>query len=152
MTSKTDEPVRKRRMRDPKITVDSAHQARIEGLAERAMQRNPEMAERLLDEVGRARIVASAKMPKNVISIGSAVTYRDESTGQDKSVILVYPEDADIAQQRISLLTPIGVALLGLSEGDTFHWDTRDKQRRTLTVTSVGPAPDIGFATGDGAD
>ncbi|WP_099826491.1 nucleoside diphosphate kinase regulator [Oceaniglobus indicus] len=123
--------------RAPRIVIDADHLAHIEALAEGAMQRNPALADRLLDEIGRARIVPSAKMPANVVSIGSAVTYRDESTGLEKTVTLTYPEDADIARQRVSLLTPIGVALLGLAEGAAFHWDTRAQQRRMLTVIRV---------------
>lgn len=142
MTSLNTEPVKKRRIRDPKIVIDAAHLDHIEALAEGAMQRHPTMADRLLHEIGRARVVPSKKMPKTVVSIGSTVTYRDETTGHERSVMLVYPEEADIARQRISLMTPIGVALLGLSEGAAFYWDTRDDQRRTLTVISVEqPAP-----------
>lgn len=49
------------------------------------------------------------------------------------------PENADIMRHRISIITPIGVALLGLSEGAAFYWDTRNNQRRTLTVIGVAP-------------
>lgn len=101
------------------------------------MQRNPALADRLMDEIGRARIVPAAKMPTNVVSIGSTVVYRDETTGQEKSVTLVYPEDADISRQKVSIMTPIGVALLGLATGAVFYWDTRDDKRRLLTVISV---------------
>ena len=126
-----------RRGRPPKIIINADELSHIEGLAEGAMQRNPDLADRLLDEIGRARVVPAKKMPKNVVSIGSTVTYRDETTGQEKSVTLAFPEDADIAQQKISLMTPIGVALLGLTEGAVFFWDTREKERRTLTVIRV---------------
>ncbi|MCB1347978.1 MAG: nucleoside diphosphate kinase regulator [Maritimibacter sp.] len=134
------ETVRKRSPRAPKIVVNADDLAHIEALAEGAMQRNPALADRLLDELGRARIVAPAKMPANVVSIGSTVTYRDESTGLEKTVTLVFPEDADITRQRVSVMTPIGVALLGLAEGAEFYWDTRDNQRRMLSVTKVEQA------------
>src|SRR5690606_40665024 len=91
------------------------------------------LADRLLDELGRARIVPAGKMPKSVVAIGSRVTYRDEAAGQVKSVTLVYPEEADITRQRVSVMTPIGVALLGLAEGAAFYWDTRDNQDRKST-------------------
>lgn len=123
--------------RAPKIVINADHLAHIEALAEGAMQRNPDLADRLFDEISRARIVARAKMPANVVSIGSTVTYRDETTGLEKSVTLTFPENADISCQRVSLMTPIGVALLGLAEGAEFFWDTRDDQRRTLTVIRV---------------
>ncbi|MCB1313526.1 MAG: nucleoside diphosphate kinase regulator [Sedimentitalea sp.] len=128
--------------RAPKIVINADHLAHIEALAEGAMQRNPDLADRLFDEISRARIVARAKMPANVVSIGSTVTYRDETTGLEKSVTLTFPENADISCQRVSLMTPIGVALLGLAEGAEFFWDTRDDQRRTLTVIRV-EQPDL---------
>ncbi len=139
MTEMTTTP-RKRGTRIPKIVISADDLAHIEALAEGAMQRNPALADRLFDEIGRARIVDPAKMPPDVVAIGSTVTYRDESTGVERSVTLVFPEDADIARQRVSVMTPIGVALLGLAEGAVFYWDTRNNQRRMLSVTKVEPA------------
>ncbi|MCA2009728.1 nucleoside diphosphate kinase regulator [Tritonibacter mobilis] len=123
--------------RRPRVVIGDDSLARLEALAEGAIQRNPDLADRLLGEIGRARIVAEAKVPQNVVAIGRAVTYRDETTGQDKTVIPVYPEEADIARGRISILTPIGVALIGLAEGASLYWDTRDGERRVLTVLDV---------------
>lgn len=141
MTQQISHIAKTRRPRAPKIVISANELAHIEALAAGAMQRNPALADRLLDEIGRARIVKSEKMPANVVTIGSAVTYRDETTGQEKTVTLVYPENADISRQQVSIMTPIGVALLGLSEGAAFYWDTRDDQRRTLTVICVDQPP-----------
>ncbi|TYB88460.1 nucleoside diphosphate kinase regulator [Oceaniovalibus sp. ACAM 378] len=138
-TPRTDN-VKPRRERAPRIVIEANALAHLESLAEGAIQRNPELANRLLDELGRARIVKQEKLPANVVTIGSTVSYRDESTGQEKTVTLVYPEDADIALQRVSVMTPIGVALVGLAEGAAFHWNTRDHQRRALTVIKVEQA------------
>lgn len=121
----------------PKVVINADDLAHIEALAEGAIERNPALADRLLDEIGRARIVKPGKMPSNVVAIGSTVTYRDETTGAERTVTLTYPEDADIARQCVSLVTPIGVALLGLAEGAVFHWDTRAGQRKMLTVIRV---------------
>ena len=137
MTTQMKTPAAKRRMRHPKIVISADELAHIEALADGAVQRNPALADRLLEDLGRARIVPAQKMPKTVIGINSTATYTDEGTGQQRRVTLVYPEKADIDQQRISLMTPIGVALLGLSEGASFYWDTRDNERRMLTVTRV---------------
>ena len=123
--------------RRPRVIIGADSLERLEALAEGAIQRNPDLADRLLGEIGRARIVPAAKLPQSVVAIGRAVTYRDESTGQEKTVTPVYPEDADIARGRISILTPIGVALIGLAEGASLHWDTRDGERRVLTVLQV---------------
>lgn len=137
VTQMTNPSKARRHQRHPKIVVNANDLAHIEALADGAMQRNPALADRLLDELGRARVVPAEKMPESVVAIGSRVTYRDETTGQVKSVTLVYPEAADISRQRVSVMTPIGVALLGLAEGAAFYWDTRDNQRRTLTVIRV---------------
>jgi regulator of nucleoside diphosphate kinase len=123
--------------RNPRIVINADDLVHLEGLADGMMRRHPALADRMFDEIGRARVVAPAKMPKKVVGMGSTVTYRDETTGYEKTVTLVYPEDADITQFRVSVTTPIGVALLGLSEGASFYWDTREDQRRTLTVLSV---------------
>jgi regulator of nucleoside diphosphate kinase len=127
--------------RDPKVVINADDLAHLEGLADGMMKNHPALADRLFEEIGRARIVTPAKMPKNVVTMGSTVTYRDEATGQEKSVSLVYPEEADITQLRVSVMTPIGVALLGLSEGARFYWDTRANQRRMLTILEVKQPP-----------
>ena len=57
----------------------------------------------------------------------------------EQTVTLVLPQQADIAQGRASILTPIGVALIGLKEGSSFSWETRDGQTRRLTVVRVSP-------------
>ncbi|MFP7674501.1 nucleoside diphosphate kinase regulator [Marivita sp. S0852] len=137
MSTPTPDAPPKRSTRRPRIVISAEDLAHIEGLADGALERNPTLADRLLDELGRARIVAADRIPETVVQIGSAVTYRDEATGQERTVELVYPEDADIARQRVSVMTPIGVALIGLSEGAVFHWDTRGNQRRMLTVIKV---------------
>ena len=129
--------------RSPKVIINADDLAHLEGLGEGMLQRNPTLADRLFDEIGRAKIVAPAKMPANVVTMGSRVTYHDESSGIEKTVTLVYPEEADITQLRVSVMTPIGVALLGLSEGASFYWDTRDNQRRVLTILNVTQPADI---------
>ena len=138
MTKTTKNP----QIRAPKIVINEDELAHIEALAEGAMMRNPALADRLLEELGRARIVKRNKMPGDVVSIGSTVTYRDETTGQNKTVTLVYPEHADIMRQCISVMTPVGVALLGLSEGAAFYWDTRDNRRRLLSIITVSQPSD----------
>ncbi|KAA8606071.1 nucleoside diphosphate kinase [Salipiger aestuarii] len=123
--------------RRPKIVIGADCLDRLEALAEGAIQRSPDLADRLLGEIGRARIVPAAKLPPNVVAIGRAVTYRDETTAKENTVTPVFPEDADIARGRMSIMTPIGVALIGLAEGASLHWDTRDGKRRVLTVLHV---------------
>lgn len=121
----------------PDVVINMATLQRIEALAESALKMNPELAEKLLDELVHAEVVAPDRVPAGIVGIGNAVTYRDEASGQEKTVTLVFPEDADISQRRISVMTPLGVALLGLAEGAVFYWDTRDGSRRPLSIVRV---------------
>ena len=99
----------------PKIHLDKSLVGRLEALASSMMRRSPEVGERLMDEIARAKLVAPDKLHDDVVTIGSEVTYRDLSSDRMQTVFVVYPEDADIDQHRISVLTPVGVALLGLA-------------------------------------
>lgn len=69
--------------------------------------------------------------------MGSTVTFRDDTTAQDRTVMLVYPDEADVAQGRISILTPVGAALIGLSVGQSIEWQTPGGGWRSLTVLRV---------------
>lgn len=122
---------------DPIIFINADHQARIEALVERAMERNPTMANRLFDEISRARIVAPEDFPPFAVDIGSRVSYIDETARLQREVVLVFPEDSDVARQRVSVMTPLGVALLGLQKGQAFCWDANAIPRWKLTVTNV---------------
>jgi len=97
-----------------------------------------------LNEIARARVVEAVRLPQDVVALGNEVTYRDETTGREQTVVLVLPQHADIAKARASILTPIGVALIGLREGSSFSWETRNGQKRTLTVVRVRPIPEHG--------
>jgi regulator of nucleoside diphosphate kinase len=69
--------------------------------------------------------------------MGSEVEFRDDGSGKSQTVTLVYPGDADISQRRISVLTPVGTALIGLSMGDSITFETRTGDLRRLTVLQV---------------
>ena len=96
--------------RRPKVVIDTESMNRLEALADGAFRRNPALADRLLDELGRARTVPLSKLPPNVVAIGRALIYRDESTGQEKTIVPVFPEEADIARGRIVSASPAAYA------------------------------------------
>ena len=121
----------------PKVTIARDQLETLERLAEGALTRSPDLADRLLGELARARIVAPGALPADVAGLGDHVVFRDESTGKDQDVTLVLPENADIAAGRVSVLTPIGVALIGLQAGARFDWQTRTGEARELTILGV---------------
>ena len=125
--------------RAPDIVVGHQDHDRLAALADAALDTLPLLAETLLAELERARLVADERMPTTVVRMGSTVEY--EAADGRRSVELVYPEDADIARGRISVLTPIGTALLGLSAGQSIRWLTRDGRDQRLTVVAVAPPP-----------
>lgn len=127
----------------PSIIVDRTHFNRLQGLALSAMTRSPEIANELLEELDRAEVRPTALVPGNVVNLGSSVTVRYDDTGEAIMMDLVFPEDADISRQRVSILTPIGIALIGLSEGDQMQWRTRTGKVRQLTVIRVVPQPSM---------
>lgn len=130
----------KSRTRKPAIVIGQAEHEKLARLAEAAVDRSPEVAEELLRELDRARLVADARMRDDVVRMGSTLSYVTD-TGEARTVTLVYPGEADIEAGKISILTPIGAALIGLSPGQAIDWEARDGRVHRLTVESVS-APD----------
>ncbi|HOW42400.1 MAG TPA: nucleoside diphosphate kinase regulator [Candidatus Omnitrophota bacterium] len=81
-------------------------------------------------ELDRAIIVDADKIPSGVITMNSKVCLKDMDTGKDEFYQLVYPEDADIEQNKISVLAPIGTAILGYKVGDVIEWKVPAGLRR----------------------
>lgn len=123
-------------LRLPKITVSQSDHERLMGLAMATADRAPEVADELIAEMERARIVPANAVPAGVVRMGSTVAFATEG-GPPRRVTLVFPVDADIAAGRVSVLTPIGAALIGLSEGQSIVWTTRDGRQQQLTVHAV---------------
>jgi regulator of nucleoside diphosphate kinase len=94
------------------------------------------VAEELTAELDRARVVADASMRDDVVRMGSTLSYATD-TGETRTVTLVFPAEADISAGRVSILTPIGAALIGLSPGQSIDWEARDGRVHRLTVESV---------------
>ena len=124
----------------PPIAIDSNHFARRFALSSLTNGSMTEVCEDLREELDRARVLPAEKLRPDIVSLGSQVEFRDEQTGKSQEVILVYPLHADIARRRVSVLTPVGAALLGLSVNQTISFRTRTGERRELTVLKVGRA------------
>ncbi|MGH8146416.1 MAG: nucleoside diphosphate kinase regulator, partial [Rhodanobacteraceae bacterium] len=101
------------------ITLSRLDVERIEALLEATTQRDSQAAERLRAEFDRAEIVEPAAMPHDVVSMNSSADCVDESNGKHYTLTLVYPKDADADAGLISVLAPVGSALLGLRVGQS---------------------------------
>lgn len=93
-------------------------------------------AEALETELHRAVIVPQDRVPADVVTMNSEVVYEDIHTGQRRTIRLVYPKDAEAGTGRVSVLAPIGSALLGLRVGQEIEWQvpTGTKRIRVLEI------------------
>lgn len=123
----------------PQIVIGEADHDRLSNLVIAASAALPDVIDFLERELARARVVAPGALPADVVTMGGEVTFRDEQSGQVRTVRLVYPKDEDIDNGRLSILTPVGAALLGLSAGQSIDWRTRAGIERALTVLKVTP-------------
>ncbi|MFA6155038.1 nucleoside diphosphate kinase regulator [Mesorhizobium sp.] len=118
------------------LLVSDADHDRLTGLARAFLDRAPETAEDLLSEMDRAAVTDAAAMPADVVRMGSAVTISGEG-GNTQRITLVYPGEADIAENRISVLTPMGTALIGAAVGQLVCWNSRGGRELSVTVEAV---------------
>jgi regulator of nucleoside diphosphate kinase len=123
-------------LRKPQIRMTRSDHERISRLANALSAASSNVADQLFTELDRARVVDDARLAADVVRMGSTLRYTTDA-GEERTVTLVFPGEADIADGKISLLTPIGVALLGLSAGQSMDWTTRDGRIHRLTVESV---------------
>jgi regulator of nucleoside diphosphate kinase len=124
----------------PRIVVSESDHERLTGLATAALNRVPETAQELLAEMERAEIVSAPSVPANVVRMGSRVTFLP-TDGRKRRITLVFPAEEDITKSRVSIMTPIGAALIGLTEGQSIQWTARDGRRHELTVLAVEKPP-----------
>ena len=116
--------------------VSNAEYERLTDLANASMERLPEVAQELLDELERAEIVGDGDVPKDVVRMGSTVTFKSDD-GHVRTLKLVYPADESLDEHRLSVMTPVGAALIGLGTGQSISWTARDGKHHRLTVTKV---------------
>ena len=138
MTTRMNRDITAERPRmKPDIVVTAGDYARLSVLVGATMNRMPDLASGLADELDRADVLPTGHRPKRTVCMGCEVVFRDDTTGKVRDVTLVYPEEADISAGKISVLTPIGTALLGLRECHSINWETRDGECRSLKVIEV---------------
>lgn len=88
------------------------------------------------EEFARLKIVAD-DLAERFVRLGSCVRYRDLSTKRERDVRVVRPEDADTGGNWVSVLSPVGAALIGLSAGAIFRWADPDGRLRVIKVLKV---------------
>jgi regulator of nucleoside diphosphate kinase len=123
--------------RKPGITLTAQDHEKLSIIARAAENTMPDVAALLTEELDRAHVLAKGRHPEHTVCMGCEVEFRDDTTGKVQTVTLVYPEEADISKGKISVLTPIGTALIGLRAGHSITWETRTGDLRRLKVLQV---------------
>ena len=131
----------------PHIVVTAIDQERLRKLIRASHDaRDRNAAEALADELDRAEVVAPERVAGNVVTMNSRIVFKDERTGEQREISLVYPAESDPARGRISVFAPVGAALLGLSVGQTIDWPLPEGQLKRYRVEQVVYQPE---AAGD---
>ena len=135
-------------MNQPSIFITTKDVAKLRELIRKAYHseyRGSDYLKKLAEEIEKASVVRPDQIPSDVITLNSTARLVDQKTDEEMLYTLVFPEDADISQGKISILAPIGTAMLGYKVGDTFEWDTPGG-KRTIRVKEILYQPE---ASGD---
>lgn len=123
----------------PKIIVSEKDFHNLTQLIEGLNASQQANLDALEEELDRAEVVATDELPDDVVRMNSVVRYEDLDSGRMITVQISYPKNADIAQQRVSVLAPVGSALIGLKVGEVIRWRLPDGRFRRLRVRQVLP-------------
>ena len=126
----------------PPIILSSHDVSRLERLLESAGPQFRDTVEALEEELARAELRAPADMPPDTVTMSSRVLCVDDTSGAEHVLKLVYPRDADPAQGNVSVLAPVGAALLGLSAGQAIDWPLPGGRSTRLRVLRVIDQPE----------
>ncbi len=109
-------------MNRKKIIVNSRDYTKLTGLISIKPGSSDSEYRELSEELKNAVLIEPEKMPPDVITMNSKVRFKDIEESEDYIFSLVYPEDADTSKGKLSILAPIGIALLGYRVGDEVKW------------------------------
>lgn len=125
----------------PSITVSSLDMDRLDAMLDSPAVAKTPAAIALAQELNRATVVAPQQMPDGTVMMHSQVECEDELQNEKHVLTLVFPREANVDQGKVSILAPVGTALLGLSVGQTMDWDAPGGRKLRLRVTAVHNPP-----------
>lgn len=124
----------------PTILLGNRDLGRLRGVVERhAAGPEHEVAARLDAELQHAIVVPQAQVPPEVVAMGSRVSFEDLRTARCVEVELAWPEEADAERGRLSVLSPVGLALLGATAWETVQCEPAEGRVEELRIVSVAP-------------
>jgi len=123
--------------RKPPIHISESDYDRIADVALRLEAKAPDLSRLIMDELDRARLHPDRSLPANVVALDSEVEFLDTATRARRRVRLVLPPATHPGETCISVLTPVGAGLIGMSEGREIDWPCPDGRPRTLKILAV---------------
>jgi len=126
----------------PPLIISERDLGRLEALLASPAGAASSVAEQLEAELLRAEVRPPAEIPADVVTMNSEVVCVDESTGAERRLRLVYPQQLDGSPGQVSVLAPVGAALLGLSIGQSIEWPLPGGRSVRLKVTEVASQPE----------
>lgn len=118
----------------PSIVISIEDFQKIKSIISYSENKNADL---LAEELDRAELVMADYLPNDVVAMNRKVKFADLETDKEQTVILVYPEEADIAENKISILSPIGSALIGLRVGQIIEWPVNDSKTKRIQVREL---------------
>ena len=125
----------------PALVLSRLDVDRLEALLEQPAQAGPAF-DALRDELARAEVREPRDVPADAITMNSTARFRDEASGEEREMTLVYPRDADGSADKVSILAPVGSALLGLRAGQSIDWAVPGGRSARLRVLGVRYQPE----------
>ncbi|WP_127144596.1 nucleoside diphosphate kinase regulator [Pelagibacterium montanilacus] len=124
----------------PDLVIGQTDHSRLTALANAVTGPMEGAAERLASELDRATIVDQRNVPSDVVTMGSVASFTT-TDGFNRTFELVYPGESDISAGKVSILTPVGMALIGMREGQSIPWTARDGRELSLALMRVRSQP-----------
>jgi len=120
----------------PPLVLSRPDVERLEALLEQPAHAGPAF-DALREELARAEVREPGDMPPDAITMNATARFRDEASGDEREMTLVFPRDADGRPDRVSVLAPVGSALLGLRTGQSIEWPVPGGRSTRLVVLAV---------------
>jgi len=124
----------------PSIIVSTHDMDRLDAMLEAPSVSQTPAARALAEELNRATVLAPEQVPADIVRMHSRVACEDEVSGETHELTLVFPREANVDEGKVSILAPVGTALLGLSIGQSIDWTAPGGRRLRLRVSAVHPA------------
>ena len=127
----------------PSITISWLDLERLERVLDRLPAAQANARDALLNELGRAEMVEPWDMPPDVVTMNSRVRFSFDGAEEEVTMTLTYPKDMNGDPDKLSILTPVGTALLGLKVGDSISWKRPDGAMFELSVRGIEYQPEL---------